>query len=56
MLAPQANINVVDEEFVLLRINFGLAQLARHQLSRSHNSVTFTKIDTQAYASNIVVT
>ena len=28
------------------------AQLARHQLSRSHNSVTFTRVDTQDYVSD----
>jgi len=28
------------------------AQLAECQLSRSHNSVTFTRVDTQDYASN----
>ena len=27
-----------------------LAQLARYQLSRSHNSVIFTRVDTQDYA------
>ena len=36
----------------LQMISISPAQLARHQLSRSHNSVTFPRVDTQDYASD----
>ena len=52
MLCDETDITGRVYYIIVLFDNTPVTKLARHQLSRSHNSVIFTRVDTQDYVSD----